>query len=222
MSSPSCSTPCRRPAHARDASSNEHDNDEADHTYYEAIDAARCAHASRQRRGRADVGMNASVIEGEIEERVRARRFRSHEPSRWRLAAARFDFPLYPWGDAIEGQLQALEGEIGGGATAGGAPPRAITCIQRPPLAFEDATARAGAVEAGAAAYFSIEDFERAILDGELEVKSSENGEVLGRLHLNQQQTRSRRGDSSHLYLQMERTRGCDPKSAEEGLALAI
>ena len=44
--------------------------------------------------------------------------------------------------------------------------------VQRPPLAYSDEAARAGAEACGRAWYFSVGDFERALLHGTLELRS--------------------------------------------------
>ena len=158
-----------------------------DHAYYEEIDRARELLLTANRR---------SAIASEREERERAR-FRSHDPRRWRIspsyarrrtpvlcAAARassvplmcptahalatrrrfgpgesstFEHILCDWSVA-DRKLRQLERSEG-------------MTIQRPPLAYSDDLARRGAQEAGCDWYFSVADFEHALLHGALELK---------------------------------------------------
>ena len=78
-------------------------------------------------------------------------------------AEADFDQTLFDWSIA-ERVLSELEDG-----------PRMLR-IQRPPLAFNDELARAAAKEAGCAWYFSIADFESALLDGIFVLKPTSSG----------------------------------------------
>lgn len=49
--------------------------------------------------------------------------------------------------------------------------------IQRPPLAYTDELARAAANDCGAGWYFSIADFDMALLEGTLQLKSTTSAE---------------------------------------------
>jgi len=139
-----------------------------EHPYYSQIDGARKTFLC-ERGGK-------SAIAKEREERVRARLYRSHDPRRWRIVPARFgsqfgshapdacdadepdfDLLLYDW-QVAETQLAHLQTLDG-------------LAIQSPPLAYTDDNARTGAAEAGKSWYFSIADFESALLTGVLELK---------------------------------------------------
>lgn len=150
-----------------------------EHPYYAQIDAARHRHLF--------FGNSAatSALRDDDEARERAR-LRSHDPQRWRLApssfsssagevpgsrhGARFDFELFDWRRA-EAALDTLSGEAVG------------LTIQRPPLAYSESRARRGALEAGRCWYFSIRDFERALLEGEFELKQTD-GDATVRIDL--------------------------------------
>ena len=81
--------------------------------------------------------------------------------------SALFDFELYDWRIA-EDALDAMAAEGG---------PR--LSIQRPPLAYTDHLARVGALEAGKCWYFSIADFELALVDGALKLKQTDGEAAL-------------------------------------------
>ena len=166
-SSSSSSTACPTPAGLRML--RQHRTivvDPDEHEYYARIDAARASHRSAMRQ----LG-EPSVIESELAESALRARLRSHEPRRWRLSASRFDYELFSWSSA-ERQLDHLE--------------RTLGKIQQPPLAFDDETACTAAREGGAEVYFSIEDFENALLEGTLAVRHCDDKRVVNSLRLDE------------------------------------
>lgn len=135
-----------------------------DHPYYTAIDRARKRFANT-----CYDAATTKAIAAEREDRLRAK-LRSHDPRRWRLSPARFgdgedatfDFDLFEWSAAerVLALLGTQDSPEAGGAYLG--------AIQKPPLAYSNELACRAAIATGCTWYFSIFDFESALLDGVL------------------------------------------------------
>jgi len=113
------------------------------HPYYAVIDAARTAHLKRN---------GSSVIKWESEELVLRTWPASGDPRRHRIAPHRYD--LYDWSMALE-ELRRVAAERG-------------IKVQEPPLGYTLSTARDAAKENGNEWYFSVQDFDMAVLTGTL------------------------------------------------------
>lgn len=157
-----------------------------EHPYYQAIDQT-------TRRFRSEHVINRS------EARRRAR-YRSHDPRRWRCVfyeddeiiddvenianhldrkrtlsapaapAAHYptpdaDYPLYDW-KLAERAINILEKEHG-------------LHIQHPPLAYSDESARRLSKEAGCSWYFSIADFDEALLNGSVTLRHTDGDQTM-------------------------------------------
>lgn len=148
----------------------------AEHPYYREIDhTTRCFRSEEE------------VYKSEARRRAR---YRSHDPRRWRARIfgnadgddeghgeepappepVAVDYPLFNWADA-EREMAQLE-RI-----------RGLT-IQRPPLGYSDESARRLTVEAGCEWYFSIADFDEALLHGTIDIKHVHGTEPSMRLDL--------------------------------------